>query len=78
MAICYVYLMRYLPWGLMDPLVLFLCNLKFGDTSKYGIRRPRHGPFYLKKITSVYPVVDVGTFEKIKSGEIQVKISLNY
>lgn len=27
---------------------------------------------YLKKYTPIYPVVDVGTVEKIKSGEIQV------
>ncbi|XP_020271952.1 probable indole-3-pyruvate monooxygenase YUCCA10 [Asparagus officinalis] len=69
-------LMRFLPLRLLDALVLFLCNLKFGNTSKYGIHRPKEGPFYLKTYTPFYPVMDVGTFSKIKSGEIQVLPSL--
>ncbi|KAH7676802.1 Indole-3-pyruvate monooxygenase protein [Dioscorea alata] len=69
-------LMRYLTLSLVDIVVLFLCYLKFGDTSKYGISRPNMGPFYLKANTPTYPVLDTGTFTKIKSGEIQVLPSI--
>lgn len=65
-------IMRFLPLGLVDALILLLCYLKFGDLSKYGIHRPSKGPLYLKKYTPKYPVIDIGTVKKIKSGEIQV------
>ncbi|CAL4964204.1 unnamed protein product [Urochloa decumbens] len=58
----------YLPIWMIDKLVLLLCYLVFGDTSKHGIKRPAIGPF----ATSAIPVTDVGTYKKIKSGEIQV------
>lgn len=67
-------LMRYLSLSLVDIVVLILCYLKFGDTSRYGICRPNKGPFYLKANTPTYPVLDTGTFTKIKAGEIQVLI----
>lgn len=64
--------MRFLPCRLLDSLILLLCRLKFGDLSKHGLHKPRKGPMYLKKYSRIYPIVDVGTVEKIKSGEIQV------
>lgn len=67
-----MHLRKLLPLYLVDALALFLCYLKFGDTSKYGIHRPTKGPFYLKANYPVFPVMDVGTFDKIKAGEIQV------
>ncbi|KAJ0979714.1 hypothetical protein J5N97_015188 [Dioscorea zingiberensis] len=65
-------LMKVFSISLVDIVVLFLCYLKYGNTSKYGIARPTKGPFYLKANTPIYPVLDTGTFHKIKSGEIQV------
>ncbi|TVU22617.1 hypothetical protein EJB05_32328, partial [Eragrostis curvula] len=65
-------LAKYLPIWMVDNLVLFLCYLVFGDTSKHGLRRPAMGPFARKRQTSVLSVIDVGTYSKIKSGEIQV------
>ena len=65
-------LRKYLPLGVVDAVALFLCHLRFGDTSKYGIHRPTKGPFYLKQNTPIYPVIDAGAFPKIKTGEIQV------
>ncbi|TVU22631.1 hypothetical protein EJB05_32345, partial [Eragrostis curvula] len=62
----------YLPWWLLDKLVLLMCTVVFGDTAKYGLRRPAVGPFTMKCTTPVYPVVDVGTYAKIKSGEVRV------
>ncbi|VAI17834.1 unnamed protein product [Triticum turgidum subsp. durum] len=65
-------LYRYLPLWLIDRIVLFMCSVVFGDTSRYGLRRPAIGPFSMKIHTPAYPVVDVGTYAKIKTGEIQV------
>ncbi|KAI0530782.1 hypothetical protein KFK09_000330 [Dendrobium nobile] len=65
-------LIKILPINWVDSIVLFLCYLCFGNTSKYGLQRPRKGPIYLKINSPTYPVVDAGTFSKIKSGEIEV------
>ncbi|PKA55131.1 putative indole-3-pyruvate monooxygenase YUCCA11 [Apostasia shenzhenica] len=61
-----------LPLSLVDKLVIFLMKLKHGDLSKYGIERPKEGPFFLKETTGRSPVIDVGTVRRIKSGEIKV------
>ncbi|KAH7658370.1 Indole-3-pyruvate monooxygenase protein [Dioscorea alata] len=65
-------LRKFLPIYLLDAILLFLCYFKYGDTAKYGIQRPKQGPLHLKETTPIYPVIDVGTFQKIKSGHIQV------
>ncbi|KAJ3694070.1 hypothetical protein LUZ60_009550 [Juncus effusus] len=69
-------LLKYLPMNVIDHIILFLCYLRFGNTAKYGLKRPEIGPFHMKSFTPVYPVVDVGTYDKIKSGEIQVLPSI--
>ncbi|KAM0899897.1 hypothetical protein ACQ4PT_020995 [Festuca glaucescens] len=65
-------LYKYLPLWLIDRIVLLMCHLVFGDTSRYGLRRPAIGPFSMKINTPAYPVIDVGTYAKIRTGEIQV------
>ncbi|XP_058099705.1 probable indole-3-pyruvate monooxygenase YUCCA10 [Magnolia sinica] len=65
-------LLKYLPCSLVDTITLLLSKLKFGDLSKYGIRRPAKGPFHLKAIAGRSPVIDVGTIGKIMSREIEV------
>ncbi|XP_008795319.2 probable indole-3-pyruvate monooxygenase YUCCA11 [Phoenix dactylifera] len=65
-------LLKYLPVFLVDALVVLLANFRFGDLSKYGIVRPKKGPFLLKATSRRSPVIDVGTVDKIKAGEIQV------
>uniref|UniRef100_A0ACD5VRT2 Uncharacterized protein n=1 Tax=Avena sativa TaxID=4498 RepID=A0ACD5VRT2_AVESA len=62
----------HLPLWLIDRIVLLMCHVVFGDTSRYGLRRPAIGPFSMKINTPAYPVVDVGTYAKIRTGEIQV------
>ena len=47
----------------------------YGDLTKYGIERPKEGPFFAKVRDAKYPVIDMGTFSKIKSGKIQVRFS---
>ncbi|KAK1275236.1 putative indole-3-pyruvate monooxygenase YUCCA10 [Acorus gramineus] len=65
-------LLNYLPLKFVDTLVNMLCRLLYRDLSKYGIHRPKDGPFFLKVTQGRSPVIDVGTVSKIKSGEIQV------
>jgi hypothetical protein len=43
-----------------------------GDTSQFGLERPHLGPMELKSVSGKTPVLDVGTLEKIKSGDIKV------
>ncbi|KAJ4809099.1 Flavin-containing monooxygenase [Rhynchospora pubera] len=69
-------LMKYLPISIVDNIILFLCYLRFGNTAKYGLRRPDIGPMYMKCYTPMYQVIDVGTYDRIKTGEIQVLPSL--
>ncbi|XP_043720031.1 probable indole-3-pyruvate monooxygenase YUCCA10 [Telopea speciosissima] len=65
-------LFKYLPFELVDEIVLLLSKLWYGDMSKCGIRRPQEAPFTMKDKYGKYPVIDKGTVGKIKSGEIQV------
>ncbi|GJN38168.1 hypothetical protein PR202_gb27184 [Eleusine coracana subsp. coracana] len=66
------WLLRWLPIQVVDRIVLLLARLVLGDTSCLGIPRPSIGPMELKKVCGKTPVLDVGTIDKIKSGDIQV------
>lgn len=65
-------MLKYLPYGVVDSIMVLLSKLVYGDMSKYGINRPKEGPFFMKVAYGKYPVFDIGTCKKIKSGEIQV------
>ncbi|GMI85801.1 YUCCA 10 [Hibiscus trionum] len=65
-------LLKYIPVNMVDWLMVMLGKLVYGDMSKYGITRPEEGPFLMKDAYGKYPIVDVGTSQKIKSREIQV------
>lgn len=65
-------LFAHLPVSTIDRLALLACFLVFGDTAKHGVPRPALGPFARKLQSNVYPVIDVGTYSKIKTGQIQV------
>ncbi|KAJ4949764.1 hypothetical protein NE237_000118 [Protea cynaroides] len=67
-----MFLQRFLPLYLVDGLVTMLAKLRYGDLSKYGIVSPKNGPFYIKHTTNRSPVIDVGTIQAIKNGDIQV------
>ena len=67
-------MLKYFPFSLVDFLMVMLSKLFYGDLTKYGITRPTEGPFSMKIKYGKYPVVDVGTYNKIKSREIQVRI----
>ncbi|XP_031258783.1 probable indole-3-pyruvate monooxygenase YUCCA10 [Pistacia vera] len=65
-------MLKYIPYGVVDSIMVLLSKLVYGDLSKYGINRPKEGPFFMKVAYGKYPVFDIGTCKKIKSGEIQV------
>uniref|UniRef100_A0A453QKF4 indole-3-pyruvate monooxygenase n=1 Tax=Aegilops tauschii subsp. strangulata TaxID=200361 RepID=A0A453QKF4_AEGTS len=67
-------LARHLPLNLVDNLIVMAANLKFGDLSKHGIRRPKMGPMILKSKTGRSAVIDVGTVGLIKKGIIKLSI----
>ncbi|GMI98086.1 YUCCA 10 [Hibiscus trionum] len=63
---------KYVPVGIVDFMAVWMSKIVFGDLSKYGIHRPKEGPFFLKATAGRAPVIDVGTIGKIKSKEIKV------
>ncbi|KAH7850138.1 hypothetical protein Vadar_028433 [Vaccinium darrowii] len=66
-------MMKYgIPFAAVEYFMVLLSKLRYGDLTKYGIQRPKEGPFSLKENYGKYPVIDVGTCDKIKSGEIKV------
>ncbi|KAK8583201.1 hypothetical protein V6N13_021913 [Hibiscus sabdariffa] len=65
-------LLKYIPVNTVDWLMVMLGKLVYGNLTKYGLSRPEEGPFFMKVAYGKYPVVDVGTSEKIKSRDIQV------
>ncbi|KAG6486481.1 hypothetical protein ZIOFF_055057 [Zingiber officinale] len=72
-----MFLLKWLPVKAADALLLSIARLVLGDTGKYGIARPSRGPLELKTATGKTPVLDVGTFAKIKSGQIKVVPDVN-
>ncbi|CAL9083896.1 unnamed protein product, partial [Musa textilis] len=70
-------LLKWLPVKAVDALLLFGTRLLLGDTEKYGIKRPAIGPLELKSAAGKTPVLDIGTFAKIKSGQIKVVPDIN-
>ncbi|VVB07296.1 unnamed protein product [Arabis nemorensis] len=67
-----VTMMKWMPVWLVDKSLLLLTRLLLGNTDKYGLKRPEIGPLELKNTTGKTPVLDVGTFSKIKSGKIKI------
>ncbi|RVX20977.1 putative indole-3-pyruvate monooxygenase YUCCA10 [Vitis vinifera] len=67
-----LFLARYLPFNMVEYLTVMLSKIMYGDLTKYGIIRHEEGPFTVKAKYGKYPIIDLGTYKKIKSGEIQV------
>lgn len=65
-------LMTKIPSWLTDTLLVSYTYFALGDTSRHGIHRPIEGPMLLKQKYGKTPILDVGTFAKIKSGHIKV------
>ncbi|KAG2406626.1 hypothetical protein LR48_Vigan03g289400 [Vigna angularis] len=67
-----LFLLKYLSLSSVDSLMVILSTMVYGDVTKYGVRRPTEGPFSMKVNHGKYPVIDVGTYNKIKSQELKV------
>ncbi|XP_073129462.1 indole-3-pyruvate monooxygenase YUCCA6-like [Henckelia pumila] len=67
-----MWLLKWFPLNLVDRFLLIVSWLLLGDTSRLGLDRPRLGPLELKNLSGKTPVLDVGTLDKIKSGDIKV------
>ncbi|GMH29324.1 hypothetical protein Nepgr_031167 [Nepenthes gracilis] len=65
-------MMKWFPLWLVDRILVSMANMVFGNTEKYGLKRPTEGPLQLKNSDGKTPVLDLGTMEKIKSGEIKL------
>ncbi|KAL5714619.1 indole-3-pyruvate monooxygenase [Ranunculus cassubicifolius] len=73
-------LLKFIPLSFVDRLITFFAKAKYGDLTKFGLKRPEKGPFYLKATSRRSPVIDVGTIREIKRGNIKVNpgiISIN-
>lgn len=65
-------MLKYFSLGMVDSSMVLLSKLVYGDLRNYGMSRATEGPFFMKVAYGKYPIFDVGTFIKIKSGQIQV------
>ncbi|KAI3454070.1 hypothetical protein Pfo_010733 [Paulownia fortunei] len=67
-----MWLLKWLPMRLVDRFLLTMSRLMLGDTAQFGLDRPQLGPLELKNLSGKTPVLDVGTLDKIKSGDIKI------
>ncbi|GAA0162809.1 hypothetical protein Leryth_016798 [Lithospermum erythrorhizon] len=67
-----VSLMKWLPLWLVDKILLMAARLILGNLEKLDIKRPSMGPLQLKDSQGKTPVLDIGTLQKIRSGDIKV------
>ncbi|KAK7259446.1 hypothetical protein RIF29_25053 [Crotalaria pallida] len=65
-------LFKYFSRSTLDKLALIASRIVYGDLTKYGISYSSEGPFTMKMKYGKFPIIDLGTVKKIKSGEIQV------
>ena len=69
-------LLRYLSMSTVEKLVQISSRIVFGDLTKYGLPPlPSEGPFTMKLKYGRFPIIDVGTVQKIKSGDIKVLLT---
>ncbi|XP_011620378.1 probable indole-3-pyruvate monooxygenase YUCCA10 [Amborella trichopoda] len=64
-------LLKYFPIGLGDRLMVSCSKWLYEDTSQFCTQRPEEGQIILKSKTGRSPILDPGTFKKIKSGDIK-------
>ncbi|KEH35394.1 putative indole-3-pyruvate monooxygenase [Medicago truncatula] len=65
-------LLKYISIEKIDKLMVFMSKMVNGDMSKYGLVRPKDGPFAMKKKGGRTPTIDVGCVKQIKKGKVKV------
>ncbi|KAF3783858.1 Indole-3-pyruvate monooxygenase [Nymphaea thermarum] len=68
-----MFLLKWFPVKVVDKFLLLMTWLIMGSTDTLGLGRPKMGPLELKNKSGKTPVLDVGAFAKIKSGDIKVR-----
>lgn len=71
-------MMKSFPLWFTDMLLVWYTWAMLGDTTSYGFKRPTDGPMTIKCKQGKTPILDVGTFAKIKSGAIKVCPGVEY
>jgi NADPH-dependent 2,4-dienoyl-CoA reductase/sulfur reductase-like enzyme len=66
-------LLTKLPLAAADALARTILRLSIGDLSRYGIEAPDYGPIRGLLERGRVPLIDVGTLERIKRGDIVVR-----
>ncbi|XP_061373361.1 probable indole-3-pyruvate monooxygenase YUCCA10, partial [Gastrolobium bilobum] len=67
-----MHLLKYLKVDKVDKLMVLMSKLVYGDMSKYGLIRPKDGPFTMKVKGGRTPTIDVGCVKMIKKGKVKV------
>ncbi|RMF02211.1 MAG: NAD(P)/FAD-dependent oxidoreductase, partial [Bacteroidetes bacterium] len=70
--------MAKLPTWLGDRLGLIVRQLTVGDLPKYGIELPAISPARQLRETGQTPVIDLGTLDYIRSGQLKVKPGITH
>ncbi|GAB2215515.1 hypothetical protein Droror1_Dr00019902 [Drosera rotundifolia] len=65
-------LMKYIPIQVLDSFMTILGRITYGDLTRYGIYMPKEGAIAMRLKYGKYPIIDVGSIDKIKKQEIQV------
>ncbi|KAL2345369.1 hypothetical protein Fmac_006654 [Flemingia macrophylla] len=60
-------MLKYLSLSTVEKVVEFVSKIVYGDLSRYGIPFPAEGPFTMKMKYGKFPIIDLGTVNKIKS-----------
>lgn len=63
---------QYFPYRLIDAMNAPFLHMRFGDIGKFGLQWSKHGPLTTVIENGQTPLIDIGTMEKIKSGDIEV------
>ncbi|KWV44838.1 thioredoxin reductase [Rhizobium altiplani] len=63
---------RFLPYRLVDAVNAPILSLRFGDLGAFGVERARGGPLAGIIERGRTPMINIGTIERIRSGDIKV------
>lgn len=63
---------QYFPSRMVDAVNAPFLHLRFGDIGRFGLKRSSDGPMTTMKKTARTPLINIGTIERIRSGDIQV------
>jgi cation diffusion facilitator CzcD-associated flavoprotein CzcO len=64
--------LRWAPIWFRDQLTLWVSKRAYGDLSEVGLRRPDIGVLTQIETQRKIPLIDIGTIERIRSGDITV------